>query len=163
MDGAMSYHVSVRFHDRGGRMTPPARSAAAGLSIGDALEALLEEAVFQPADTGFSIPNEHLGGLLSRIRLSSLLAFFEMERLTGVLTLTQGAMTAQLHMREGRVVDCEAPQVDPDRYSALSKLMTWEDGKFEFSVADVTRPDVINLSTTHLLLRLSQAADEAGR
>jgi hypothetical protein len=162
MNGSMSYHVSVRFHDRG-RLPLPSRATAAGLSIGDALEALLEEAVFQPTDTGFSIPNEHLGGLLSRIRLASLLAFFEMERLTGVLTLTQGALTAQLFLKEGRVLDCEASQIDPDRLGALCKLLTWNDGKFEFSVAEVTRQDLINLSTTHLLLRLTQASDEANR
>ncbi|HET6343978.1 MAG TPA: DUF4388 domain-containing protein, partial [Myxococcota bacterium] len=93
----------------------------------------------------------------------SLLAFFEMERLTGVLTLTQGPLAAQLFLKEGRVLDCEAPQVDTDRYGALAKLMAWHDGKFEFSVAEVARPDLINLTTTHLLLRLSQAVDEANR
>lgn len=163
-NGAESYSVEVSFKPGGAAAAlEPALTQADGISINDAIDALLEEAVFQPVDTGFAIPNEHLKGLLSRIRVPSLLAFLEMERLTGTLVLKSGTLETQLFVREGSVVDCHTSQAHLDRMAALAQAFRWTEGSFEFQVGDMGRPDMIKMSTTHLLLRLSTEADEAGR
>ncbi len=163
-NGLTAYQVQVQFYDPAGRVSPPARRQAEGLSIGDAIDALLEEAMFTPRESGFVIPNEHLGGLLSRIRLPSLLGFMEIERLTGVLTLIQGADVVRLYMRQGALIDVDAtdkPNADPIKL--LKPCMNWTEGKFEVALQDVDRTPRINMSTTHLLLKLTTEAGEAGR
>ena len=164
VNGAESYSVEVSFRPGSGvAALPPEVSQADGISINDAIDALLEEAVFQPVDTGFSIPNEHLKGLLSRIRVPSLLSFLEMERLTGTLDLKSGAVETLLYVREGTVVDCQTTNPHQDRMAALAQAFRWTEGTFEFQVGDMGRPDQIHMSTTHLLLQLTTEADEAQR
>lgn len=162
--GSTGYHVQVQFHDKHGRVAAPARRAAEGLSINDAIDALLEEAVFTPRETGFVIPNEHLGGLLSRIRLPSLLGFVEIERLTGVCTLLQGADVVHLYLLAGQLIDVDSPQKpSADPLAVLGPCMNWTEGKFEFALSDVTRPPRIHMSTTHLLLKLTTEYEEQKR
>ena len=146
------YEMEVRF-------APAAPSGKpTGLNIGDAIDALLEEAVFQAKDNGFHAPREQLKGMLSRIRLPSLLTFMEMERMSGTLSVIFERGQGTLFLRSGHVVDCQATG-HPAAMPALQHLLGWSDGDFEFRMGEVDRPDVVQMSTTHLLLKLTTEAE----
>jgi hypothetical protein len=106
---------------------------------------------------------EHLSGLLARIRLPTLCALFDMERLSGELTLRRGDARAVIYVRDGRLVDVDPLEPDVTPRAGIGRLLAWDEGSFEFAVRDVDRPDRIGVSTTALLLDLAREADEAAR
>lgn len=151
------YEMEVRFSPEG---ASGANIKPAGLNIGDAIDALLEEAVFQSVDANYHAPREQLKGELARIRLPSLLSFMEMERLSGTLSLSSNRQHGTLFLRAGHVVDCEVVG-HPGALPAIQCLLSWPDGEFEFRMNEVSRPDVVQMSTTHLLLKLTTDDESA--
>jgi hypothetical protein len=117
------------------------------------------------ADTLFTgmegLSREQLAGALDRIRLGSLLSFFELERISGELSLNRGSDVAILYIMDGQLVDVVGLDDQLMPRQQLAKLVTWTDGSFEFSVKEVERADRIGINTTALLLEL--AMTENGR
>ena len=105
----------------------------------------------------------HLSGTLSEVGLPSLLGFFELERTSGILCLDQGARTARIFVREGRIVDVECEAADASTTEALGDLLEWRDGTFEFQFQAVERADSIGKTTSALLIDLARRHDEASR
>lgn len=103
---------------------------------------------------------EHLSGLLSRIRLPTLCALFEMERLTGELTLRRDDKKAVIFVREGQLVDVVGEVEGDTPRAQIGKLLAWDDGAFEFVLGPVDRADRVGTSTTGLLLDLAREDDE---
>jgi hypothetical protein len=158
--GAPRYRVTVTF----GEVAPPsAPSGVAGESMDDAVASLLR------AFTSLAPPPEdpsrarHLAGELSRISLVSVVTLCQIERVTGLLSLTSGTSRVRAYLRDGELVDASIEGRDVSARSALSEVITWKEGQFEVLSDDILRPDRLGVSTTMLLIDLAREMDEAGR
>jgi hypothetical protein len=149
------YQVEVRF-------VSPESSAtyASADTVAEAVDQLLSETAVWSA----GIPvrsHEHLKGNLAQIRLPSLLAFIELERMSGIVRLKQDSQCAKLVVIDGRVIDAVAGEdwsVNP--LELLSSLMRWNQGVFEFRLQEVEREDRVEMSTSTLLIELARREDE---
>ena len=107
-------------------------------------------------------------GTLEQLGLSSLLVMIEMERKSGILRLERIGATGRIFCREGRVI---AARLDGDRAPADARkgaesvyhLLTWGDGRFDFSAVDVDMEDEVQSTTTHLLMEGARLIDEGKR
>jgi CheY-like chemotaxis protein len=104
-----------------------------------------------------------LSGTLDEIGLSSVLTILEMERKSGVLVLARpgGGETARVFLRDGRVVRARLDgKPTPKNEDAVYHLLTWSEGRFEFSSLEVDMEDEVRSSTTHLLIEGARLLDE---
>jgi CheY-like chemotaxis protein len=107
-------------------------------------------------------PGVHGG--LHEVGLSPLLVLLDMERKTGLLSLSrdQPAERCQLFLREGRVIaassDADGGLVDA---AAVFHALNWPEGTFSFTSVEVVMADRIEMSTTHLLMEGAQRLDDA--
>jgi CheY-like chemotaxis protein len=107
-------------------------------------------------------------GTLEQLGLSSLLVMIEMERKSGILRLEKIGVTGRIFCREGRVI---AARLDGDRAPANARkgaesvyhMLTWADGRFDFSAVDVDMEDEVKSTTTHLLMEGARLIDEGKR
>lgn len=108
----------------------------------------------------------HFSGGLHQFGLSPLLVLLDMERKSGLLSLSRDepAERCQVYLREGRVVaatsDADGGLTD---IAAIQHALTWPDGSFSFNVVAVETPDQIQMSTTHILMESAQRLDDALR
>ncbi len=109
--------------------------------------------------------NADLTGNLSHVGISSLLVLMDMERKTGVLTVTQSGadkVTAKLYLRKGSPISAEiVGQKEPRNELAIYLMLQWAEGTFAFKAGDVVRDGEINSSTTALLMEGARRIDEA--
>lgn len=138
-------------------LQPPATEAGED-EVSRVLDDLFAALIHPPAD--IRPKREHLSGLLSRIRLPTLCALFDMERLSGELTLRRDTVKAVIFIRNGQLVDAEGLPGDLAPRAQISELLAWDDGSFEFDVCTVDRADRVETSTTALLLDLAREDDE---
>lgn len=103
----------------------------------------------------------HLQGDLGQLKPPSLLVFFEMERMTGVLRLSHEGQQASLFLKHGRILDVEAPGRVEDPVAKVGEVIGWSQGAFSFSFEPVEREDRVKTGTTGLLLEAARVADEA--
>jgi cAMP-dependent protein kinase regulator len=129
--------------------------------VKDGGEKVMDAAVAAKAKTGKAATVRQLAGDLAQVRPTSLLVFFEMERMTGVLRLDDGKTQAFLYLSNGRILDVEAPSHVDAPLAKLNEVLLWEKGSFDFSFQPVTREDRIQTGTTGLLLEAARVADEA--
>ena len=106
-------------------------------------------------------------GRLEQLGLSSLLMMMEMERMSGVLKLhsAREQATGLVFVHKGRVLQTridDAPHVRSGRES-LYQMLSWEAGTFQFTATEVEVEDLIQMTTTRLLLESARLADEANR
>jgi CheY-like chemotaxis protein len=127
-----------------------------------AVESTAREAVqHKPSPPGKDQPGVH--GSLDQLGLSSLLTLLDMERKSGVLVLARpgGVETARIFLRAGRVVRVRfdgKPQPKNDK--AIYELLTWPDGRFEFTALEVDMDDEVKQNTTSLLMEGARRIDE---
>jgi CheY-like chemotaxis protein len=120
-----------------------------------------------PTETGGK-KTAGIHGTLEQLGLSSLLVMVEMERKSGILRLERIGATGRIFCRDGRVI---AARLDGDRAPAAARkgadavyhLLTWSDGRFDFSAVDVDMEDEVQSSTTHLLMEGARLIDEGKR
>jgi CheY-like chemotaxis protein len=107
-------------------------------------------------------PRTGLVGDLRDIGLSALLTMLEMERKSGVLTVTSlDNRIARVFVRGGRVVHGRIGGAQPLLNQAcIYHLLGWSGGSFEFSAAEVTMEDQVHSTTTHLLMEGARLLDE---
>ena len=132
---------------------PPGRGDVARV-----LDDLFAALIHPPAEA--RPKREHLSGLLSRIRLPTLCALFDMERLSGELTLQRENERVVVYLRDGQLIDVDDLGASPTLRARIADILAWEDGSFYFDVKVVDRPDRIGVSTTALLLDLAREEDE---
>ena len=137
---------------------PPVES---GDDVTHVLDELLSALILPPEDHTALRRRTHLSGELSRIRLPTLCTMFEMEKLTGKLTVQRGATETRAYFQGGRIVDVEPLVRGESRRVALGHLLAAEAGSFDFVVEPVQRADRIKMTTTALLLDIAREADEA--
>ncbi|HEX4355862.1 MAG TPA: response regulator [Polyangiales bacterium] len=104
-------------------------------------------------------------GDLSKIPLSSLLSFAELERRTGILQLECEREGATLHLREGSVmrIDLGEEHNQLEGIERFFHVLEWQSGRFELSSGGVFAEDVLNLPTTYVLLEHARRRDEQAR
>ncbi|HEY2735329.1 MAG TPA: response regulator, partial [Polyangiales bacterium] len=104
-------------------------------------------------------------GDLSKIPLSSLLSFAELERRTGILQLESERERATLHLREGAVMRIDLGE-EHNRLEGIERIfhvLEWQSGRFELSSGGVFAEDVLGLPTTYVLLEHARRRDEQSR
>lgn len=105
-------------------------------------------------------------GTLDQLGLPSLLTVLELERKSGVLVLARGSggETGRVFMREGRVVRARIDgRPTPKNAQAVYYMMTWTEGRFEFSTIEVDMDDEVHMKTTALLMEGARLIDESNR
>jgi hypothetical protein len=129
--------------------------------VSDGGEKVMEAAVPAAKKGGKPASLKQLQGDLETLKPPSLLVFFEMERMTGVLKLDGPKGQASLFLNNGRIYDVEAPGRIEDPMAKLSEIIGWDQGSFAFNLAPVEREDRIKTGTTGLLLEAARVTDEA--
>jgi DNA-binding response OmpR family regulator len=105
-----------------------------------------------------------LRGSLAQLGLSPLLTVLEMERKSGVLTLTGSDDTAgRIFLRDGRIVGARLDGDALVNEECVFHLLSWTDGQFEFAQVQVDMEDEIRATTTHLLMEGARRLDELQR
>jgi DNA-binding response OmpR family regulator/Tfp pilus assembly protein PilZ len=105
-----------------------------------------------------------LRGALQELSLPTLLAMFELEQKTGILTIAQDDHVVWLTLARGRVV--RARTIDEeDARTVLRRVLAWREGHFELTACEVLDGDRddVGMSTTHLLLEHARVEDELRR
>jgi DNA-binding response OmpR family regulator len=120
------------------------------------------ERVLERANMTEDAVAQGMRGDLSKIPLSSLLSFIELERRAGVLQLDHEGERATLHLRDGAVMRIDLG----DKYNHLQGIerfmhvLEWRSGRFELSSSDVIAEDVLQLPTSFVLIELARRQDE---
>jgi len=115
----------------------------------------------QFSDLVVSVPDEvepedvsssgDLMGHLSRVKLTSLLAFLERSRFSGELRLENGGREAVIFIDRGRLLDVEARPPFPTPRTALAHVVRWREGTFHFVAGEVQREDRLQIRSESLL------------
>jgi DNA-binding response OmpR family regulator len=130
---------------------------------------LEESARKQVAETSESTPpaegekSAGISGSLSQVGISSLLILMEMERKTGVLTVTREDedLVARIYLRDGAVVCAEIEGMpEPRNELAVFFILEWSAGSFAFESCPVDRTSEVETSTTGLLMEGARRIDE---
>ena len=108
-----------------------------------------------------------LSGRLEQLGLSSLLVMMEMERKDGVLQLQRAddKVVGRIFLRRGQVIQSSIDK-DPERRDgrhSVYSMLTWAKGRFHFTAMDVEMEDLVQTSTTSLLMEGARLIDEANR
>lgn len=118
-----------------------------------------------PVGSGAARSGVH--GTLDQLGLGSLLAMFDMERKTGILSLRRLGARGRLLCRDGQIVRAELQSDDSHvtrrGVEAVTAMLTWSDGRFDFIPSAIETTDEIGVRTTHLLMEAARQADEAAR
>lgn len=134
---------------------------------GDIDEAVLVELIDELIVPNGSAPprpnrHEHLQGSLERVKITSLINLFAMDRVSGVLTVHgDGWQGGKLYFRDGSIVDAVGPGGDP--VEIVHTMSNLETGEFTFEQSSVMREDRLNMGTTALMLELARLDDEASQ
>ncbi len=126
---------------------------------------MFTDLITQPVED-FALPiPEHLSGLLSRIKLPTILGLMEMERMSGELRFTNDdEQEMVLYIDTGMPVDMvDASGKEGSPKELLKQLMGWAEGEFRFLVEEVSREDRFGTSMTSLILELARLEDEANQ
>ncbi len=175
-DGSIFYEVHVSFeeisHDTDQYSAAAVRHAIARseddnpsfpketTASAEPFRSMLGEATQAPKEESALISVYHLCGTLAQRGLSSLLGFLDLERRSGVVSLTIRRRKIQLFIRNGRLIDVERDGRTTDPHALLPGLMELDQGEFEIAFRPVKRKDRLGVSTTALLLELAQRSDE---
>jgi hypothetical protein len=143
---------------------PPRSVSVSGESMDDAFASFMDAlSSLAPPDMASHAHVRHLAGELSRISLLSLLTLCQMERVTGLILLTNGTSRTRAYLHEGELVDAAIDGRDVSPRSALQEVVGWREGHFEVVEDAVRRENRFGVSTTILLIDLAREFDEAGR
>ena len=97
--------------------------------------------------------------------MASVLSFLELERKTGILSLTQDGRSAAIHIEQGQPRQAFLDGAKPEQSARqrLAQLLDWDHGQFEFAPAAVACADEVRASLTSLLLDHARENDEEAR
>jgi CheY-like chemotaxis protein len=123
-----------------------------------------DRAVARAASSNEEVDLPTLRGDLEQVGPSSVLSFLEMERRTGVLSLS-GAPAARVWLREGAPINVAIagrPASAPVR-ELFFEVLDRQNGPFAFTARDIADPDRIGAPVTMLLLEHARRKDESAR
>lgn len=111
-------------------------------------------------------------GSIQDMTVVDLLQTFEISRKSGTITFKNGSRIGQVWFKEGRAVDAEVgapPSPGNARATTLRgeeavyRLLVWSEADFEVDFGAVDRDDVIETSTSALVMEGMRRADDWGR
>ncbi|MCS7080118.1 MAG: response regulator [Chloracidobacterium sp.] len=106
----------------------------------------------QPATT-------RVGGQLSHTSLTDILNQMERERKEGVVKIvTPSQETGTIYFKDGAAVDAESGSFTG--IAAIIHMVQWSEGSYVFTQQPVTRPNVINMRASELILEALHRYDE---
>lgn len=129
------------------------------------VERLLQSSVEKLSGEEVSRP-QGLRGTLGDLSLASILLLLEAEQKSGVLTVRRPGEVGRLWCAAGRLMSAElsVTGLRPERsLDAVSMLLSWPSGEFEFVAGPEQRGDDEGLPMTQLVLLLAQRQDESAR
>ncbi|MEZ4261113.1 MAG: response regulator [Polyangiaceae bacterium] len=100
-------------------------------------------------------------GTTQDLTIVDLFQTFEVSRKSGSITLTSGGQRAHVYFRDGKVVDAEVANLKGEE--AAYRLMTWTEADFDVEFGDVDVEDVVDASTSALMMEGMRRVDEWGR
>ena len=156
----------VRAMASDGYLAKPFRFADLDRSVEQTLQARKRRvaAHLVPEPVSDSPMGSGIHGTLDQLGLSSLLSMIEMERKSGILVLQRGRLVGRLFFKAGRVLSSRlegegpTPKAGPE---TIYQMLTWADGRFDFTVVEVEMEDEIDTQTMHLLMEGARRIDEA--
>lgn len=132
---------------------------------GAELAARVERVLARSRSHAGAVGNRALRGDLSQVALASVLSLAEMERRTGSLLLIRGDEAVTLLLRDGAVVKIDLPPAHANKtgIERFFYALSWTQGQFELSAAEVDVEDELNLPTSFVLLEHARRTDEGNR
>ncbi len=148
------------------RPTPPPAFGGAPDPYADVDEAV--PGYVDPSGSGSftgAMKRTGLSGRLEQLGLSSLLVMMEMERKDGVLQLqADDKRIGRIFLRRGQVIQARIDgDGSRDGRQSVYHMLTWQKGRFHFTAMDVDMEDLVQTSTTSLLMEGARLIDEANR
>ncbi|MDH5670827.1 MAG: response regulator [Myxococcales bacterium] len=131
-----------------------------GPDLTERVTRLLERGRLKPNNSSAQM----LSGDLSRVALSSVLSFLELERRSGALHVRDGSVEGTVHLADGEIAAVElvgpleqAPSSDRDR---LFVLLDWSRGDFELVPMDEPTSAEARQAVSQLLMQYAKKKDE---
>lgn len=100
-------------------------------------------------------------GSIQDMTVVDLLQTFEISRKAGTITFRSGEREGHVWFRDGKVVDAEVGAMRGEE--GIYRLLVWSEADFEVSFGPVDREDIIEMSTSALVMEGMRRADEWGR
>jgi len=110
--------------------------------------------------TPAQVTSPGLRGSLIDIGLGTLLSLLEFERKSGVLLVLRRHELARVFIAGGKILTVETTTGGGPAKDRLMRLLDWNDGRFEFSPAEIARRDELGVSVTQALLEHARTRDE---
>lgn len=130
---------------------------------GEELVARVRRAVGRASAEGDRESYSGLSGDLRQVSVTSLLAFAEAERRSGLLTLRRPEGEARVGLHEGMVISVDLPGSGPSSlFERLLTVIDYEDGRFELSELELIAGEEA-VSVQGALLEHARRKDEAAR
>ncbi|MFZ3073490.1 MAG: DUF4388 domain-containing protein [Thermodesulfobacteriota bacterium] len=107
------------------------------------------------ADSG---GGKDIQGKLSQMSLVDILQILHFNKKEGELSITSGDKIAVVYIKDGNIYNASLGEVE--REKALYRLLSWQEGRFEFHPAAVTTPQRIQTTTGNLLMEGMRQLDE---
>ncbi|MBI3753909.1 MAG: DUF4388 domain-containing protein [Deltaproteobacteria bacterium] len=105
-----------------------------------------------------AIGDKEIEGRLSHISLGDLLQILHLNRKEGVLKVSYEEKKGFIYIKEGVIYNAVIDSMDKEK--ALFRLLTWHDGKFEFSPKPIDTPQKIHRTAGNLLMEGMRQYDE---
>ncbi|MEK7880548.1 MAG: response regulator [Deltaproteobacteria bacterium] len=97
-------------------------------------------------------------GKLSQMSLVDILQILHFNKKEGELFITSGALAAIVYIKDGNIYNASLGEVE--REKALYRLLSWQEGTFEFHPTAVTTPQRIQGTAGNLLMEGMRQLDE---
>ncbi|HVJ89339.1 MAG TPA: response regulator, partial [Labilithrix sp.] len=99
-------------------------------------------------------------GSIQDMTVVDLLQTFELSRKSGTITFKSGARLGYVWFHEGKVIDAEVGALRGEE--AVYRILVWSEADFEVDFGPVDREDVVEVTTSALLMEGMRRADEWG-
>ncbi|MBI5587172.1 MAG: DUF4388 domain-containing protein [Deltaproteobacteria bacterium] len=97
-------------------------------------------------------------GRLSHMSLADILQILHLNRKEGELRVTSGAKSGSVYIKDGEIYNSALEGTEKEK--ALFRLLSWDEGKFEFIPKQVTATKKIRSTTGNLLMEGMRQIDE---
>ncbi|MCW5831542.1 MAG: response regulator [Labilithrix sp.] len=100
-------------------------------------------------------------GSIHDMTVVDLLQTFEISRKSGSITFKSGARLGYVWFKDGKVIDAEVGALRGEE--AVYRLLVWSEADFEVDFGPLDRDDVVDVTTSALVMEGMRRADEWGR
>ncbi|MBI3754904.1 MAG: DUF4388 domain-containing protein [Deltaproteobacteria bacterium] len=112
----------------------------------------------QEGEVKAQIGDKEIEGRLSHISLGDLLQILHLNRKEGILKVSYENKEGLIYIKEGVIYNAVIGNMEKEK--ALFRLLSWHDGKFEFSPKPIDAPQKIQRSAGNLLMEGMRQYDE---